>query len=68
MQPIEGESDLFIYPGFRFRVVDALVTNFHLPESSLLMLVTAFAGHARTLHLDRYKLSGFQPPGVNLAD
>jgi S-adenosylmethionine:tRNA ribosyltransferase-isomerase len=40
----EGTTDLFIYPGFRFRVVDALLTNFHLPKSSLLMLVTAFGG------------------------
>lgn len=39
-----GETDLFIMPGFRFRVVDAMVTNFHLPKSSLLMLVSAFAG------------------------
>ncbi len=39
-----GESGLFIYPGFRFQVVDAMVTNFHLPRSSLLMLVSAFAG------------------------
>jgi len=44
VQPWEGPSRLFIYPGYRFRVVDALITNFHLPRSSLLMLVSAFAG------------------------
>lgn len=42
--PFSGETQLFIYPGFEFRVVDVLVTNFHLPRSSLLMLVAAFAG------------------------
>jgi S-adenosylmethionine:tRNA ribosyltransferase-isomerase len=41
----EGPTDLFIYPGYRFRVVDSLITNFHLPQSSLLMLVSAFAGN-----------------------
>jgi S-adenosylmethionine:tRNA ribosyltransferase-isomerase len=40
----EGETDIFIYPGFEFRIVDAMITNFHLPKSSLLMLVSAFIG------------------------
>jgi len=44
LQPFEGWVNLFILPGYRFRMVDALITNFHLPRSTLLMLVTAFAG------------------------
>ncbi len=44
LQPYVGDTDIFIYPGYQFQLVDALVTNFHLPESTLLMLVSAFAG------------------------
>jgi S-adenosylmethionine:tRNA ribosyltransferase-isomerase len=49
LAPFEGETRLFIRPGYRFAVTDALVTNFHLPESTLLMLVCAFAGRAAVL-------------------
>lgn len=45
----EGDTDIFIYPGYEFKVMDALITNFHLPESTLLMLVSAFAGRDNIL-------------------
>ncbi len=54
IQPFSGETKLFIYPGFRFQVVDAMLTNFHLPESTLLMLVAAFAGRERILAAYRH--------------
>ncbi len=49
LRPFAGDTDIFITPGYEFRVVDALLTNFHLPESTLLMLVSAFAGHAQVM-------------------
>ena len=52
--PYSGDSRIFIYPPYRFRVVDAMITNFHLPESTLVMLVSAFAGREQTLAAYRH--------------
>ena len=49
LKPFSGDTDIFIFPGRPFHVVDCLVTNFHLPESTLLMLVSAFAGYPETM-------------------
>lgn len=49
LKPFNGDSNLFIYPGYEFKVIDGLLTNFHLPQSSLLMLVAAFAGYETTM-------------------
>jgi S-adenosylmethionine:tRNA ribosyltransferase-isomerase len=49
LAPGSGWSELFIYPGYEFKVIDALITNFHLPQSTLLMLVSAFAGRENVL-------------------
>ncbi|MGY6588342.1 MAG: tRNA preQ1(34) S-adenosylmethionine ribosyltransferase-isomerase QueA [Wenzhouxiangella sp.] len=54
LQPFVGDSRLFIYPGYRFRVVDAMITNFHLSGSTLLMLVSAFAGRDKVLAAYRH--------------
>ena len=54
LRPFSGDSRIFIYPPYQFRVVDAMITNFHLPESTLLMLVSAFAGHDQTLAAYRH--------------
>jgi len=50
MAPFYGDSDIFIYPGYEFKVVDAMVTNFHLPESTLIMLISAFAGFEHVMN------------------
>lgn len=51
LQPYSGKTDLFIYPGYRWQVIDGLITNFHLPGSSLLMMVSALIGRARLMQL-----------------
>lgn len=55
LQPYSGETDIFIYPGFNFQIVDAMITNFHLPESTLLMLVSAFA--SKEMLLGTYQIA-----------
>ena len=55
LQPVKKETDIFIYPGYKFKMVDAVITNFHLPESTLIMLVSAFCGLDETL--DMYNIA-----------
>ena len=60
-----GDTEIFIYPGYRFKVLDNLITNFHLPESTLIMLVSALAGREhvlnayRTAVLEKYRFFSF---------
>ncbi len=65
LQPYAGDTDIFIYPPYRFRILDGLITNFHLPKSTLLMLVSAFAGREQILRAyneavrERYRFFSF---------
>ena len=65
LSPCSGWTEIFIYPGYRFRCIDALITNFHLPESTLIMLVSALAGREHVLHAyeaairERYRFFSF---------
>ena len=56
LKPFNGDTDLFIYPGFKFHVVDALITNFHLPKSTLLLLVSAFGGYEKMREAYKYAI------------
>ncbi|MDR0461872.1 MAG: S-adenosylmethionine:tRNA ribosyltransferase-isomerase, partial [Christensenellaceae bacterium] len=51
-----GETDIFIYPPYKFKIVDAIITNFHLPKSTLLMLVSAFVGREVALELYNFAI------------
>ena len=63
--PFHNDTSIFIYPGYQYQVVDCLITNFHLPESTLIMLVCAFAGYKNTMHAyhhavkDKYKFFSY---------
>ena len=65
VKPGSGDTDIFIYPGYTFKTVDCLITNFHLPESTLIMLVSALAGRENVLKAygeavkERYRFFSF---------
>ena len=65
MRAASGTTDIFIKPGYRFKTIDALITNFHLPQSTLVMLVSALAGREHVLHAyeiavkERYRFFSF---------
>lgn len=54
IEPFASDTSIFIYPGYKYHVIDALITNFHLPESTLIMLVSAFAGYRNTMNAYKY--------------
>jgi S-adenosylmethionine:tRNA ribosyltransferase-isomerase len=61
VSPFEGSTDLFILPGFEFKIVDAIITNFHLPRSTLIMMISAFSGRQRVLEAyEKAKLKGYR--------
>ncbi|MEO1676756.1 MAG: tRNA preQ1(34) S-adenosylmethionine ribosyltransferase-isomerase QueA [Pseudomonadota bacterium] len=74
LQPWRGDTDIFITPGFRFRLTDGLMTNFHLPKSTLMMLVSALMGRERTLDLyahairERYRFFSYGDASLLLPD
>ncbi len=57
LKAYSGATKIFIYPGYQFKVCDGLITNFHLPESTLLMLVSAFIGHENAMNLYKYAIT-----------
>ncbi len=57
IEDYQGEVDIFIYPGFKFKIIDGLITNFHLPKSSLLVLVSAFIGREKCLEVYKYAIN-----------
>ena len=65
VKPGSGDTDIFIYPGYEFKIMEGLITNFHLPESTLVMLVSAFAGREKVLEAyeeavrERYRFFSF---------
>ncbi len=65
IHPVKKDTDIFIYPGYKFKMVDAVITNFHLPESTLIMLISAFCGYDETMEIyrvavnDKYRFFSF---------
>ncbi|MGC9459762.1 S-adenosylmethionine:tRNA ribosyltransferase-isomerase, partial [Vibrio genomosp. F10] len=56
--PFFGDTEIFIFPGYEYQLIDCLVTNFHLPESTLIMLVSAFAGYDNTMTAYKHAVEG----------